>query len=212
MLSCPTPVRYDSISARVAVVGAPHHADDGEGKRHVQRCYNDERLLVAIGLDLDVLRDKRQILQSDERHEGGVLQELDRLISERRNRHPQELRKQDVEERLHAAETGRERRLALLVGDAAEAGRRDVGDEGALVDDEPEQCGRKGVEAQNEIQEEKFHDQRDLAHDLHVGHASSMRGVLWEVLAVPDIRVQADRLVRHLLDDAAEAPAALEGV
>jgi uncharacterized NAD(P)/FAD-binding protein YdhS len=39
---------------------------------------------------------------------------------------------------------------------------------------------------------------------------SSMRGVLWEVLAVPDIRVQADHLARQLLDDAAEAQAALD--
>jgi uncharacterized NAD(P)/FAD-binding protein YdhS len=35
---------------------------------------------------------------------------------------------------------------------------------------------------------------------------SSMRGVLWEVLAVPDIRLQAELLARHLLDDVADAP------
>ncbi|MGB9275778.1 MAG: hypothetical protein WCC08_11140, partial [Terrimicrobiaceae bacterium] len=29
---------------------------------------------------------------------------------------------------------------------------------------------------------------------------SSMKGVLWEVLAVPEIRVQAERLARLLLD------------
>jgi uncharacterized NAD(P)/FAD-binding protein YdhS len=34
---------------------------------------------------------------------------------------------------------------------------------------------------------------------------SSMRGVLWEVLAVPDIRLQAELLARRLLHDAAEA-------
>jgi uncharacterized NAD(P)/FAD-binding protein YdhS len=34
---------------------------------------------------------------------------------------------------------------------------------------------------------------------------SSMRGVLWEVLAVPDIRLQAELLARHLLDDVAKA-------
>ena len=41
---------------------------------------------------------------------------------------------------------------------------------------------------------------------------SSMRGVLWEVLAVPDIRLQADLLARHLLDDAVEAQAVLDEV
>jgi hypothetical protein len=32
-----------------------------------------------------------------------------------------------------------------------------------------------------------------------------MRGVLWEVLAVPDIRLQAELLARYLLDDVADA-------
>jgi uncharacterized NAD(P)/FAD-binding protein YdhS len=31
---------------------------------------------------------------------------------------------------------------------------------------------------------------------------STMKGVLWEVLAVPEIRVQAEALAHHLLDDA----------
>jgi uncharacterized NAD(P)/FAD-binding protein YdhS len=28
-----------------------------------------------------------------------------------------------------------------------------------------------------------------------------MRGIVWEVVAVPEIRVQAERLARRLLDD-----------
>jgi uncharacterized NAD(P)/FAD-binding protein YdhS len=41
---------------------------------------------------------------------------------------------------------------------------------------------------------------------------STMKGVLWEVLAVPDIRVQADRLARVLLDDGANGAGAGERV
>ena len=42
--------------------------------------------------------------------------------------------------------------------------------------------------------------QNGAASDVLYTLGSSMRGVLWEVLAVPEIRVQAERLARLLLD------------
>ena len=42
--------------------------------------------------------------------------------------------------------------------------------------------------------------QNGAASDVLYTLGSSMKGVLWEVLAVPEIRVQAERLARLLLD------------
>ena len=43
--------------------------------------------------------------------------------------------------------------------------------------------------------------QNGAASDVLYTLRSSMKGVVWEVLAVPEIRVQAERLARLLLDD-----------
>jgi uncharacterized NAD(P)/FAD-binding protein YdhS len=43
--------------------------------------------------------------------------------------------------------------------------------------------------------------QNGAASDVLYTLGSRMKGVLWEVVAVPEIRVQAERLARLLLDD-----------
>src|SRR5580658_1801731 len=60
------------------------------------------------------------------------------------------------------------RAFGLLARHRAKTGRDDVGYEAALVRDECDEGRGKCVDTENEIQEEQFDDERNVAHQLDV--------------------------------------------
>jgi hypothetical protein len=119
-----------------AAICGHHQARQGEAQAEIERGGQnvDERRLEGRGDQVAGV--EHDLRRGDRRDHGGVLQEGDGIVAERRQGDPPGLRQDDVAHGSPGGHADGERRLALTVVDGGKPGAEHLGQDGAAVQPE----------------------------------------------------------------------------
>jgi hypothetical protein len=175
-----------AVTVPVAVFQRAHGERDQQGESEVEEREEDEALGVAESGALVEPRLLRDVAHAEHGDEGGVFEQADEIVAERREHAAERLREQHVAQGLAAGEAEGAGGFGLAARERGEAAAEGLGLEGAVGKGEGGghardhgyilrgELGAEGVGGfdaegnEHEGHEKNLHKHGQAAHDLHV--------------------------------------------